>query len=222
MIRQDYFEIHRARYKYILDKVGKLAKGEMLDVGCYPDHLSKALEKQGWKVWGICSTFEKIRSKKVKAINIEKDRWPFEDKSMDLIIMTEIIEHLVGEPKKYLEEAYRILNDKGKILITTPNVVRWQNLINLILGRNIYFPLFQLEQQIYYRHNREYTMDELKKVLEKNKFKIIETSFFVGYPPYRQKNNKDKIVLKTIKWLNYYLSVICKRRRDSLYVLAEK
>lgn len=222
MVNREYYLIHEARYKYISAKTEKMEKGKVLDVGCYPGHMEEILEKQGWDVWGICSPFEKMQSKKIKAVNVEKEKWPFENESMDLVVMTEIIEHLTDDSKKYLGEAYRVLKKGGKILITTPNIVRWQNVIKMILGKNIYFPIKQLSEEIYYRHNREFTMGELEMILKESKFAISEKDYFIGYPPYRERNKGDSLLLKLIKWTNYLLSLVTPNRRDNLYILGEK
>lgn len=44
---------------------------------------------------------------------------PLPDESVDLIIMTEVLEHLKN-PLNALKEAYRILKDNGLLLLTTP------------------------------------------------------------------------------------------------------
>ena len=222
MVNQEYFDIHEARYKYIAAKTEKMSKGKVLDVGCYPGHMGEILEKQGWEVWGICSPFEEMKGERIKAVNVEKEKWPFENESMDLVVMTEIIEHLTDDSKKYLREAFRVLKKGGKILITTPNIIRWQNVIKMILGKNIYFPIIQLAQDIYYRHNREFTMDELAMILKESGFEIGDKDFFVGYPPFRKRNKKDGIGLKVIKWTNYLLSLATPNRRDNLYIVGEK
>jgi len=222
MVNKEYYLIHEARYKYIAAKTEKMTKGKVLDVGCYPGHMGEIWEKQGWEVWGICSPFEKMESNRVKAVNVEKEKWPFESESMDLIVMTEIIEHLTDDSKKYLGEAFRVLKRGGKILITTPNIVRWQNVIKMILGKNIYFPIKQLAEEIYYRHNREFTMDELEMILKESGFAIFEKDFFIGYPPYRQRNKEDSLGLKIIKWTNYLLSLVTPNRRDNLFIVGEK
>ena len=222
MVNKEYYQIHEARYKYILSKTEKFRKGKVLDVGCYPGHLSEAFEKQGWEVWGICSPFEKMKSKRVKAVNVEREEWPFEKESMDLIVMTEIIEHLTDDSKKYLGEAFKVLKKGGRILITTPNVTRWQNVINLILGKNIYFPLKQLEEEIYYRHNREFTMRELEEILKKSGFVIEEKDYFIGYPPFRERNKRDGLGIKIVKWINYLLSLATPKRKDNLFIVGVK
>lgn len=44
---------------------------------------------------------------------------PFEDQSFDVILATEVFEHL-SNPNKLILEAYRVLKKNGKIIITVP------------------------------------------------------------------------------------------------------
>lgn len=55
--------------------------------------------------------------------NLEKFPWPFPDNSVDLIIASQLVEHI--EPHggifiKFMDEAWRILKNKGQFMIATP------------------------------------------------------------------------------------------------------
>jgi len=50
--------------------------------------------------------------------------WPVEDGSVDLVICTEVMEHVL-EPKNLLAEAYRTLRPGGRLLLTVPFAARW-------------------------------------------------------------------------------------------------
>jgi len=215
---KQYFEIHRARYDFMIKKIRKLvgSGGKVLDVGSYPGHLFRELKRLGFAVEGISSETEPMKGTKI--LNIERQRWPFADKSFEAVIMTEVIEHLTGDPKTYLKEAKRVLKPGGCLLITTPNAIRLQNLILLAWGKNIYFPVEQLKQDIYFRHNREYTANELKKVLTEIGFEV-KAEYFIGYPPTRKRNKTDRLVMKMVKWANYLVTLVWKSRRDSLWAV---
>lgn len=95
--------------------------------------------------------------------NIEYDDFPYEDNSFDGVLFCEILEHLTHNPTHTLTEIHRVLKPGGFVVVTTPNMLRWEHLWNLALGRNIN-DLYS-GHGIYGRHNREYAPDEVIRLL---------------------------------------------------------
>jgi SAM-dependent methyltransferase len=58
---------------------------------------------------------------------------PLADASVDVVIMSELIEHLV-DPDRALDEARRVLVPEGVLLLSTPNLAAWFNRGLLALG----------------------------------------------------------------------------------------
>jgi 2-polyprenyl-3-methyl-5-hydroxy-6-metoxy-1,4-benzoquinol methylase len=231
---QEYFLIHEARYEYILDAIGQiLAKSEgrqlrVLDVGCFPYHLGAALEELGCDVYGISSSHEPLQSKKIVVCNIETDKFPFKDNYFDLVICTEVMEHLPQAPARALREMYRVTKPQGHVLITTPNIARSINRAKLLLGKSVMYPLSQMLDQdgkgtnLYHRHNREYTLPELTTLM-KHEHWIVETAtHFVSYTPFRRRMRPDSLILKSGKIANYILMMMVSNLRDTLYILGRK
>jgi hypothetical protein len=52
------------------------------------------------------------------------ERWPIDDESVDFILCTETMEHVL-DPPAFLTEAWRCLNQGGTILLTVPFAARW-------------------------------------------------------------------------------------------------
>jgi SAM-dependent methyltransferase len=79
-----------------------------------------------------------------------------------------------------LYEIHRVLKPGGYLLLTTPNVLRWENVLSLLKGRNINDCYHG--NGIYGRHNREYSMLEVTQLLEANGFLIesVETRSVYG------------------------------------------
>lgn len=103
--------------------------------------------------------------------NVEKDIYPFKKNEFDFVLCCEIIEHLTLNPTHMFYEAHRILKPNGCLIITTPNVSRLTNMFNLLGGRNIYDPYSGYG--VYGRHNREYTLAELVRLLKECNYEII-------------------------------------------------
>lgn len=226
----DYFNIHCERYRYILEKISRQPKkGRILDIGCYPLHLSTALKEMGFSVYGVSSFHEPInQTKRVKILNIETDKLPFTDNKFDLVLFSEVIEHLYQSPKFALKEIKRVLKKNGQLIITTPNVARSINRLFLLMGKNIYpaiddfFDDNAINKSLYFRHNREYTMAEIKRLVEESGLSCQEKNFFISYTPFRKKRKKDNPFLKLGKFINYLLMLIFPPLRDTLYLRAVK
>jgi len=218
----DYFDIHVNRYAYLLTQIAKLGlkpSAKILDIGCYPPHLFTLLKSQSFSLFGLSSPHEPVNLPQIKTCNLETKPLPYSKNTFDLIIFTEVLEHLSVHPSQILCQLKTILKKDGHLLLTTPNVLRSQNLFSLIFGKNIYFPLFQLNQNPNHRHQREYSSKELIKLFKTLNFKIIKSDFFISYSPFRAKNKKDSLFLKVIKTINYIFMLIFPVRRDNLFFL---
>ena len=63
----------------------------------------------------------------------EDEGLPLATSSVDVVIMSELIEHLV-DPDSALDEARRVLVPGGTLLLSTPNLAAWYNRVLLALG----------------------------------------------------------------------------------------
>jgi SAM-dependent methyltransferase len=91
--------------------------------------------------------------------NIENSRFPYGDGRFSTVLFCEIIEHLLLDPLSVLLEIRRVLMPGGRLILTTPNVSRLENVAKMISGANIYDPYSGYGP--YGRHNREYNRHEL-------------------------------------------------------------
>ena len=174
----EYFETSRPRYEYTLSLALEQDGGRILDVGCSPGHLAMALVKAGFEVQGIdlnplwLAKYapgwpERLR---ITHTNIEQDPMPFPSESFDLVIFTEVLEHIaITDPCVILGEIRRVLRPGGRMILSTPNVANLSNVVALIQGENVFWP-----PEIFYgsvdRHNREYAPYELLQLVERAGF----------------------------------------------------
>jgi SAM-dependent methyltransferase len=145
-------------------------------------------------------------------INIEKEALPYPDKYFDVIIYGEVIEHLTENPIYSLYNLHRVLKDDGILIISTPNVFRYQNLKKFLIDKkfSIYDPYSSYG--IYGRHNREYSMYELQDILEKTGFSITNKKTLYA----KDKNGFNKIFSKVIELfqLGDYLLLKTKKKPE--------
>jgi len=228
---RSYFFTHEARYQFILKQIQKNIKEKklrVLDIGCFPYHIGKTLELLGHEVYGISSYHEPIKQKNIAILNIEKDKFPYANNFFDMVLFNEVIEHLPQSPVVSLKEIHRVTKKDGHIMITTPNITRSINRAKLLFGKTIMFPLdvyFKEDgkgNNIYHRHNREYTLYELEILLAKTLWKIEEKRYFISYTPFRKRTIPDPWFMFLGKFINYLLMLIIPSFRDTLFILGSK
>lgn len=88
-----------------------------------------AVERQGVNVFK-----SKSLAVGVYSMDIERERLPFEDKTMDVIIANQILEH-TKELFWIFHEISRVLRPKGKLILGVPNLASLHNRLLLFLGQ---------------------------------------------------------------------------------------
>ncbi|MDQ3385240.1 MAG: class I SAM-dependent methyltransferase [Actinomycetota bacterium] len=164
----------------LLDDVPRDA--EVLELGANPYFLTRLLERRGLRVtcanwFGQTSGFGHHGSQVVRRargggpqtyefdhFNVETERFPYADDRFDVALFCEILEHLPNDPIHTLCELHRVLRPGGTLVLTTPNATRRENLVRMVRGDNVYEQLSGYGT--YGRHNREYTVSELRTLLE--------------------------------------------------------
>lgn len=119
------------------DGTGELMKGlpvsasdTVIDVGCGDGALIHFCARQGAEVYFIdrdearlASTRAKIEqspARAFKSLLSDCDPIPLEGDLADLVICTEVLEH-VSDPGKFLEELIRVTRPGGRLLLTVPD-----------------------------------------------------------------------------------------------------
>jgi SAM-dependent methyltransferase len=127
-----------------------------------------ALRRLNYEVFGITQPGRDLNDRwakeqiTVRRGLIDKEPLPFRENYFDLVVFTEVLEHLLYDPKPLAHEFHRVLRPSGGLIVSTPNVLRLENRMKILLGRNTYPRYEQFYfSDLYRRHNREYTMQEV-------------------------------------------------------------
>lgn len=140
-----------------------LAAGNVVEIG-NPDHVvTRAL-------WDQLPSIERASTRH----DLRSERFPQEDDSVDGLLCLEVIEHLsdiryahattLTGLFHFLEEVYRVLRVGGRALFTTPNACSLWTIQRALLSD----PPLMWEW-----HFREFTPDELRKILRSVGFEVI-------------------------------------------------
>lgn len=149
---------------FLLERFTEL---DMTLAGFYGDDRKKLVQEVQW-VDPDKATHIDVRTSDL--FNMEAERFPYADSTFAVVLFCEIIEHLVMDPLHALREISRVLRPDGRLVISTPNVARLENVFLLIDGVNIYDPYSGYGP--YGRHNREYTMHDLVHLLRFAGFEV--------------------------------------------------
>lgn len=151
----------------------------ILDVGCGNGEMANLLINEGYNVYGTDGSITGIEIAKtrnsdrffVQDINSAELPIELQNKKFDLIISTEVIEHLYN-PRGYIEFCKNILlqNKKGEIIISTPYHGYFKNLALAITGKmDSHFTVLWDGG-----HIKFWSIKTITQLLEEFGFKIIE------------------------------------------------
>lgn len=114
--------------------------------------------------------------------NAERDIWPLDTASFDLVLSMEILEHLLWDPCFMFRECHRVLKPQGHFVVTTPNVARLEGVLFSLLNRSPYSFGPYSPYGPYGRHNREYAPHELRLLGESSGFATEQITTYDVYP----------------------------------------
>ena len=103
---------------------------------------------------------------------------PFSDGTFDFILCSNGIEHLEN-PFHFIRGCFRILKERGKLVVTTPNLLNLKSRVaNLLVGYNLFTgrPCNEVDEFSGGDHIHLANYYELRVNLHRNGFRILEAS----------------------------------------------
>jgi len=184
----------KSKIKKLFDKAtnNPEKRHNILDIGCYigTDIFMLGLGKKNIQFYGtdiskevikrakMLTKFRNVKNVEFKVSDSNK-KLPFKDNFFDLIICSEVIEHLKN-PSKFLKDCHKKLKKGGSLIVTTPNLgypfIKFGKLINVNkfreqeftrIGKTITKEDWDEKGHISLMNNKE-----LFKLLKNNNFEI--------------------------------------------------
>jgi 2-polyprenyl-3-methyl-5-hydroxy-6-metoxy-1,4-benzoquinol methylase len=207
---QNYFEQQRPRYMHMLARLEQLRPPPciVLDIGSHYLHQSMLLKEFGYEVWGIDVELfagaplvreraEDFGINNITVDMLEKGNFlPDQTNRFDLILLTEVLEHLTFNPIRFWNRVFNLLSATGVIYLSTPNSLRpaayGRALWNLLSFGGIGLDIEQVLKTITYGHHwKEYSASEIRNYFQflSNDFQV-KTSYYStdlqGRPAFKQ------------------------------------
>ena len=117
-----------------------------------------------------------------------RPNWRSDIGAYDIIIFTEVLEHLHTSPSLVLDYLSSLLKDGGIMILQTPNAVVLHKRFQMLFGLNPYMLIN--EDASNPGHFREYTMAELTAYAQKARFTCLEKTF-TNYFDYRYDGSSE-------------------------------
>lgn len=198
----DQYRVLGVYLRNMLELIGGDKPNLLLDLGCGPASYTLAAGEQSGAVSmvGVDIDNEALRTARGKGVDTVKadlnDRLPFPDKTFDLVISSQVIEHLL-ECDLFADEIHRILKPGGHAIIATENLAGWHNVLSLVLGfqpltenvsamkriGNPFASNYGEVPRFDNLHTRVFTLFSLNEFLELHRLHPIAVKCS-GYPPF--------------------------------------
>lgn len=160
----------KIRIQTLMRLAGDLKNKTVLDLGASKITISEKAKAK--KIITLDISDEKEMTIKC---DLNEDKIPLEDNSVDLILAGELIEH-IPNTLFFLSECKRILKKNGFLVLSTPNICCLKDRIRMLLGA---LPgqcarFSRKGEDKYETHVRDFNLEEITEALELSNLKLIE------------------------------------------------
>jgi SAM-dependent methyltransferase len=156
-------------------------KFRVLDVGSGSGSLGKKLIGLGHQVVGFDVNPEALKQPWAVLSDITKD-WPVEEESFDVVICTDVAEHL-EDPAHILRQAKKVLKPDGNLIFGVPNHFDLRQRLRMLFGGGIvhWDNLRHGQRADSYMHLRFFTLRDLEQLFYRENFFMEKVQYnFMG------------------------------------------
>jgi len=172
-------------YEVLLELIGGLPPGRVLDAPCGPGLLSEALRRLGHEVTAGDLFEDQFVPEGIPFFAIDLDAaLPFADGAFDLVICGDGIEHLEN-PFALFREFARVLADGGTLVVATPNYLNLERRLKFLWSGSITKPLARTKQHAAgsaHGHINPLTLIRMAYIAETNGLDLIRSTTALRKP----------------------------------------
>jgi len=159
-----WFAVRRSLVKSLVSSMNFRPGDLVLDVGCGVGSNLRVLEGQNFSVIGLDKSYHALRLARERTkcflINADLSRLPIHPGSIDLVLATDVLEHLDNDIRG-VRSFHEVLRDGGALILTVPAFQFLWGLQDVVTG-----------------HKRRYAMREIQDKIEQEGFSILRCSYF--------------------------------------------
>ena len=120
-------------------KIDKFISKEVVEIGCGPAELAHIIESNheiNVKLIDILDQRIFLKKKNISLVDCSKNTIPLEDNSQDLVLCTQVLEH-IPNISHIINEIYRILKPGGELICAFPNFSNIQQRLAFLKTGNV-------------------------------------------------------------------------------------
>lgn len=219
---------HYRRFKELFGMISELPvkSGKLLDIGTSPfTFLLK--EKTAFDVHTMDFTgsfSDRCESAGIifREFNITGKGLPYPVGHFDVVVFSEVFEHLLADPVRIMKKMYELLKPNGLLVFGTPNFASLQKRLLLAFNRPILDrPTWEIDDDSIhgFGHNRLYVLREIRSFMVEAGFRVekIVYSGAMDLP-----NAGDKTHEKMAKLLLFFPKIFIPSFRWGIHIVASR
>jgi SAM-dependent methyltransferase len=165
----------------------------VLDIGATPFTIIVKREFPHYKVSTVDLT-ELLKERmaaegiELRTCNLDAGKLPFDSGAFDVVIFTQVLEHVFFPPSDLLREVRRVLDRSGKLLLSVPNIAGLSNRMRLLFGRTVLqdadgqFQVNANAEMHGHGHLHEYTGREIASICRGAGFTAVHSKMVAPSP----------------------------------------
>jgi 2-polyprenyl-3-methyl-5-hydroxy-6-metoxy-1,4-benzoquinol methylase len=170
------YGVSKARMERIIRHSGDVRGKFILDIGCGAGAVGARLKQEGECIVHGCdistdaiALSEQVLDKAFVFDLSENELVEYTNQSYDVVVATELIEHLF-KPDVLLSQVASVIKDDGIFIVTTPNFLVWSNRIRMLFGQFKYTKTGLLDES----HVHFFTYSTLHHLLKEHSFTVVQ------------------------------------------------